>query len=239
MYPDPILITGAGRRVGLHLAERLLDDGASVIAHYHRHTEGVARLRERGATVLGGTLDTVDGVLALIAAVRKATPRLRAMVHNASAFTPSAGTTSEAVIQHQRFFAIHMQAPWLLNTELEPLLRASRELPSDIVHLTDIFAERPNPAFDLYCSTKAGMESLSLSFAQRLAPQVKVNCIRPGPILFQPSHGTEARERILAQTPLGREGGAEPVYLALRALLGNDYITGAALPVDGGRHLAR
>lgn len=239
MYPDPILITGAGRRVGLHLAERLLDDGAAVIAHYHSETEGVARLRERGAVVLPGALDTADGALALAAAVREATPRLRAVVHNASAFAGSADDTQAAVDQFQRFFAIHMQAPWLLNTELAAPLRASRAQPADIVHITDIFAERPNPAFDLYCSTKAGLESLSLSFAQRYAPEIKVNCIRPGPILFQPTHGEDTRAAILAETPLGREGGAEPIYLALRALLDNDYITGAALPVDGGRHLTR
>jgi dihydromonapterin reductase/dihydrofolate reductase len=239
MYPDPILITGAGRRVGLHLAERLLDDGATVIAHYHSETEGVARLRERGAVVLPGALDSADGALALAAAVREAAPRLRAVVHNASAFAPSDTETQAAVDQFQRFFAVHMLAPWLLNTELAPLLRGSRAQPADIVHITDIFAERPNPAFDLYCSTKAGLESLSLSFAQRYAPDIKVNCIRPGPVLFQPTHGEDTRAAILAETPLGREGGAEPIYLALRALLDNDYITGAALPVDGGRHLAR
>lgn len=239
MYPDPILITGAGRRVGLHLAERLLDDGAAVIAHYHSETEGVARLRARGAVILPGALDTAEGALALAAAVREAAPRLRAVVHNASAFAPSADEPREAADQYQRFFAIHMLAPWLLNTELGPLLRASRTQPADIVHITDIFAERPNPAFDLYCSTKAGLESLSLSFAQRYAPDIKVNCIRPGPVLFQPTHAPETRARILAETPLGREGGAEPIYLALRSLLDNDYVTGASLPVDGGRHLSR
>lgn len=239
MYPDPILITGAGRRVGLHLAERLLDDGAAVIAHYHSETKGVARLRERGAAVLPGALDTADGALALAAAVREAAPRLRAVVHNASAFSPSGDDPRAAADQFRRFFAIHMQAPWLLNTELAPLLRASQAQPADIVHITDIFAERPNPAFDLYCSSKAGLENLSMSFAQRYAPHIKVNCIRPGPILFQPTHGEKTRAQILAETPLGREGGAEPVYLALRALLDNDYVTGVALPVDGGRHLTR
>lgn len=237
MYPDPILITGAGRRVGLHLAERLLDDGAAVIAHYHRETEGVARLRERGALTLAGSLDSADGALTLAGAVREASPRLRAVVHNASAFAVSVEQPRAAVEQYQRFFAVHMLAPWLLNTELAPLLRASQAQPADIVHITDIFAERPNPDFDLYCSTKAGLESLSLSFAQRYAPTIKVNCLRPGPILFQDSHSGQTRARILAETPLGREGGAEPLYRALRALLDNDYITGAALPVDGGRHL--
>ncbi|APZ42074.1 SDR family oxidoreductase [Acidihalobacter ferrooxydans] len=239
MYPDPILITGAGRRVGLHLAQRLLDDGAQVVAHYRTQTPDIATLQARGVTLVQGDLDSTEGALAVATAVREATPRLRAIVHNASAFTPSADEPHAAAAQYRHFFAVHMLAPWLLNTELAPLLRAAQTTPADIVHITDIFAERPNPQFDLYCSTKAGLENLSLSFAQRYAPQIKVNCIRPGPILFQPSHTPEIRANILAQIPLGHEGGAEPIYRALRALLDNDFITGAALPVDGGRHLAR
>ncbi len=239
MFSDPVLITGAGRRVGLHLARRLLQDGARVIAHYRSSGENLETLRAEGAQLVQGDLATVDGSLAVAEAVRAMTPALRAIVHNASAFSPTADDPREAASQFIQFFGIHMQAPWLLNTTLEPLLRASASHPADIVHITDIFAERPHPEFDLYCATKAGLENLSLSLARRLAPRIKVNSIRPGPILFMPSHTPEARAKVLAETPLGREGGPEPVYRALRALLDNDFITGAALPVDGGRHLAR
>ncbi len=239
MYPDPILITGAGRRIGLHLAQRLLDEGVSVIIHYHRDSEEVEALRQRGVVTISGALDNAEGALSLAESVRSVTKRLRAVIHNASLFAPSLREPHAAAEQYQRFFAIHMLAPYLLNLELTPLLEASRIQPADIVHITDIFTEHPLPEFDLYCSSKAGLESLSQSLAMRLAPIIKVNCIRPGPILFQPDYTPEVRQRILAETPLGREGGPEAIYLALRAVLDNDYMTGAAIPVDGGRHLAR
>lgn len=239
MYSDPVLITGAGRRVGLHLARRLLEEGAPVIVHYRTPRAELEALEAQGAGLVQGDLASVDGALAVAEAVRGLTPALRAIVHNASAFAPDATEAQEAAARFQQFFAVHMQAPWLLNEALAPLLRASSAYPADIVHITDIFAERPHPDYALYCATKAGLESLSLSFARRLAPDIKVNCIRPGPILFLPSHTPQARAKVLAETPLGREGGPEPVYRALRALLDNDFITGAALPVDGGRHLAR
>ncbi|WP_197495800.1 SDR family oxidoreductase [Acidihalobacter yilgarnensis] len=135
-----------------------------------------------------------------------------------------------------------MLAPYLINTGLVELLHAgadANDSPTDIVHITDIFALSPKPEFDLYCATKAGLENLSQSFAKRYAPRIKVNCLQPGPILFKDSHTPEMRRRVLAETPLGREGGPEAVYRALRALLDNDYLTGTSIPVDGGRHLAR
>lgn len=234
---EAVLVTGAGRRVGLHLAQRMLAQGRPVIAHYRTRTEDVARLQQEGALCVAADLTTTAGVGQLIEAVRAAASSLRAVVHNASDFAATAPEAHEALGQLDRFYAIHMRAPYALNRGLADLLVRCSAKRSDIIHITDIYADNPNPAFDVYCATKAGLQNLSLSFAKRLAPKVKVNVIQPGPILFKDWHGPQARERVLRETLLGEEGGAEAIELAVEAILANDYQTGAIIAVDGGRRL--
>lgn len=239
MKCDPVLITGAGRRVGLHLARRFIEDGIPVIAHYHRDGEEIRVLRDHCFLTIQAPLDDPQAILDLSEQVKTKVGSLRGIVHNASMYTPTILDPLAIPGQFQGFWTIHMLAPYLLNTQLQGLLSASSEKPADIIHISDIYAERPNPDFDLYCSTKAGLENLSWSFAQRFAPDIKVNCIRPGPILFPLEQSSQKKAAILRQTPLAREGGAESVYRAIKSIFDNDFMTGAVIPVDGGRHLTR
>jgi dihydromonapterin reductase / dihydrofolate reductase len=235
---DAVLITGAGRRVGLHLAGRMIDQQRPVIAHFHAETEGVEVLRRRGALCVAADLATESGTQDLIRAVQASATSLRAVVHNASAFERTAPEVGDALRQMDRFYAVHMRAPFALNASLASLLAQCLERRADIVHVTDIYADNPNPLFDAYCATKAGLQNLALSFAKRLAPKVKVNVIQPGPILFKEWHGADVRERVLARTLLGDEGGPEAIGFAVEAVLANHYQTGAVIAVDGGRRLA-
>lgn len=238
-HKPPILITGAGRRIGLHIANRLLDDGHRIIAHYHQPTPGIESLINRGATTIQASLDKTEETFALIKSVSEATSALRAIVHNASAFKATPAEASTASKLFHQFFQIHMLAPYLLNVGLAEQLRANPgSNPTDIVHITDIFAVNPKPEFNIYCATKAGLENLSQSLAKQLAPTIKVNSLQPGPILFKDSHTESMRHRVIQETPLGYEGGPEVIYQALRFVLDNNYITGASIPVDGGRHLS-
>lgn len=235
--PAPILVTGAGRNVGAHLARRLIETGRPVIAHYRTITDEVTALREAGVPLVQGDFADAGAVRATAAAVTEAAPRLSGIVHNASAFARTPADTDAAAADFERYWAVHMLAPWLLNRLLAPQLDGSAERPADIVHITDIYVDNPAPAFDLYCATKAGLQNLALSEAKRLAPKVKVNVIQPGPIGFTEWHSPAERDAILAATPLGRLGGPEAIYRALRGILDNDYLTGAVIPVDGGRRL--
>jgi dihydromonapterin reductase/dihydrofolate reductase len=236
---DAILVTGAGRRIGLHLAERLLAAGHPVIAHYRTETEGVARLRAQGIPCIAGDLADEGAVTALIEAVRSHASSLRAIIHNASAFRATADEPHAALAQLDEMMAVHVRAPYALNTALAPLLRACTRPHADIVQISDIFADNPNPTFDVYCASKAAAQNLALSFAKRLAPKVKVNVIQPGPILFQPWHADALRKKILAESLLGTEGGAEAIGLAVEALLANHFQTGAVVAVDGGRRIGQ
>ena len=110
---------------------------------------------------------------------------------------------------------------------------------ADIIHITDINVENPTPRFDIYGATKAGLHNMTLALAKKLAPKIKVNAVAPGPVLFTEMHSGEVKQQILAETLLGKEGGAEPVYLAVKSLLNNPFITGSSIPVDGGRRLSK
>lgn len=118
-------------------------------------------------------------------------------------------------------------------------MRGDDDNPADIIHITDINAENPTPDFDIYGTTKAGLHNMTLALAKKFAPEIKVNAVAPGPVLFTASHSDAVKQQMMAETPLAREGGAEPVYLAIRSILENPFLTGISIPVDGGRRLSK
>jgi len=231
--PAPILITGASQRIGLHCAERLLADGHPVIVTYRRERDSLVSLRKRGALTLSADFSSEAGILTFIAELKSHTERLRAIVHNASDWlTETPGQEAEAF---QRMFNIHMLAPYLINLHCAELLESSS--PADIVHIGDDVVRKGSAKHIAYCASKAGLESLTLSFAAKLAPRIKVNGIAPALVLFN-EHDDEAyRAKTLAKSALGIEPGAEVIYQSLRYLLDNPYVTGTTLTVNGGRHL--
>src|SRR4051812_20940324 len=153
---DAVLVTGAGRRVGLHLAERMLDRQRLVIAHFHAETAGVEVLRRRGALCVAADLATESGTLDLIRAVQASAISLRAVAYNASAFERTAPEVEDALRHMDRFCGVHMRAPFALNASLASLLAQCSERRADIVRITDIYADDPNPLVHACCATKAG-----------------------------------------------------------------------------------
>ncbi|WP_137888708.1 dihydromonapterin reductase [Pseudomonas sp. 2FE] len=229
----PILITGASQRIGQHCAERLLDDGHAVILSYRRERESVAHLRERGALTLPADFSTEAGILAFIDTLKSHTQRLRAIVHNASQWlTETPGNEAAAF---QQMFSVHMLAPYLINLKCAELLE--RSSPADIVHISDDVTRRGSANRPAYCASKAGLESLTLSFAAKFAPRIKVNGIAPALILFNEHDDAAYRAKTLDKSALGIEPGPEVIYQSLRYLLDNPYVTGTTLTVNGGRHL--
>ncbi|HEX4911411.1 MAG TPA: SDR family oxidoreductase [Permianibacter sp.] len=234
---NAILITGAGRRVGHALALHLRAQGHAVIGHYHHDNPELQALRAAGVTLIQADFSNEHEVRSLVGAVQASTASLRAIVHNASAFSLTAASTDDALAQADLFYQVHVRSPYLISRELTPLLQACTVPHADIVHITDIYADKPNPRFDVYCASKAAAQNLALSFARSLAPKVKVNVIQPGPILFKEWHSDSMKAQVLSETLLGVEGGSEPICLAVSALLANPYQTGAVIAVDGGRRL--
>ncbi|MES2818359.1 MAG: dihydromonapterin reductase [Pseudomonadota bacterium] len=231
--PAPVLITGASQRVGLHCAERLLDEGHRVIVSYRSERKGLEGLRQRGALTLQADFATQAGILAFIAELKQHTDSLRAIVHNASDWLSE--TPGDEAQIFEQLFAVHMLAPYLINLHCAELLQ--RCAPADIVHISDDVVRSGSAKHPAYCASKAGLDSLTLSFAARLAPAVKVNGIAPALILFNTNDTPDYRSKTLNKSALGIEPGAEVIYQSLRYLLDNPYVTGTTLTVNGGRHL--
>ncbi|MHA6786902.1 dihydromonapterin reductase [Pseudomonas bijieensis] len=229
----PILITGAAQRVGLHCARRLLEDGQPVIATYRTERPGVQTLRDLGAVMLFADLSSEAGILTFIEQLKQHTDRLRAIVHNASAWLAESPGSEAAALN--AMFGVHMLAPYLINLHSAELLQ--RSTPADIVHISDDVTRKGSARHIAYCATKAGLESLTLSFAAKFAPAIKVNGIAPALLLFNPEDDATYRAKALAKSALGIEPGSEVIYQSLRYLLDNPYVTGTTLTVNGGRHV--
>src|SRR5690606_16481086 len=232
-HPLPILITGASQRIGLYCAERLLDDGYPVIISYRSEREGVAHLRNRGATTLAADFADAAGILGFIETLKAHTGGLRAIVHNASEWHSE--TPGQETELFQRMFNVHMLAPYLINLHCAELLRHGEA--ADIVHIGDDVTRRGSKKHIAYAASKAGLDNLTLSFAASLAPAIKVNGIAPALIQFNPADDEDYRRKALAKSALGIEPGPEVIYRSLRYLLDNPYVTGTILTVNGGRHL--
>ncbi|RIA31843.1 dihydromonapterin reductase/dihydrofolate reductase [Ectopseudomonas oleovorans] len=229
----PILITGAGQRVGLYCAERLLDDGQAVIISYRQERDSIDRLRERGAIALQADFSDEAGILAFIEQLKAHCSGLRAIVHNASQWL--AETPGEEADAFRRLFTVHMLAPYLINLHCSELLLHSEQ--ADIVHVSDDVVRKGSANRPAYCASKAGLESLTLSFAARLAPRIKVNGIAPALLMFNDGDDQNYRSKTLSKSALGIEPGPQVFYQSLRYLLDTPYLTGTTLTLNGGRHL--
>ncbi|MBE0440087.1 MAG: SDR family oxidoreductase [Gammaproteobacteria bacterium] len=239
MLENAILVTGAGRRIGFHIAKRLHQDGQQVVAHYRTHTAEIQALSDLGITTVQADLADTDSILTFIDDLKTKVSSFRALIHNASSFEPTAVSLQQAAEQYDVFYTIHMKAPYLINQALQSMLKGKEDMPADIINITDINVENPTPRFDIYGTTKAGLHNMTLVLAKKYAPNIKVNAIAPGPVLFTDQHSDQVRQQMLDETLLAKEGGAEPVYLAITSLLNNPFITGASIPVDGGRRLSK
>ena len=236
------LITGAARRIGAAITRRLHRDGYDLALHYRASQAEMTALlaelnaaRPRSAIALQADLAAFDRLPALIASTVGHFGRLDALVNNASSFYPTPiGTATPA--QWDELFASNAGAPFFLAQAAAPHLRATR---GGIVNLGDIHGESPLANHPIYCMSKAATLMLSKSLALDLAPEVRVNAIAPGAILWPDHHTDEAAQAaMLARTPLPRLGSPEEIAAAVSWLLGDaSYVTGQTLHVDGGRHL--
>ncbi|WP_339486332.1 dihydromonapterin reductase [Pseudomonas sp. EL_65y_Pfl2_R95] len=231
--PAPILITGASQRIGLYCAQRLLDEGQPVIVTYRTERQSIEQLRARGALAIAADFSSEAGILGFIQALKSQAQRLRAIIHNASSWlAEQPGHEAEAF---QQMTNVHMLAPYLINLHCAELLEQSPC--ADIIHITDDVARKGSAKHLAYCASKAGLESLNLSFAAKYAPHIKVNSIAPALIMFNPDDDQTYRSKALAKSALGIEPGPAVIYQSVRYLLDSPYTTGTTLTVNGGRHL--
>jgi pteridine reductase len=238
-----VLITGAARRIGAAIARRLHMQGYDLALHYQSSEAQMRALAaeleaERHSSVLTLRTDLADAerLPGLIADTVARYGRLDALVNNASVFAPTPlGKIGATDWEAQ--FAVNALAPVLLAQAAAPHLKAAQ---GAIVNLVDVYAERPLRDHTVYCMSKAALVAATRSLALELAPEVRVNAIAPGAILWPEEGKSEsAKADMLARTPLARVGSAEEIADAVLWLLrGATYTTGDVLRLDGGRGLS-
>jgi pteridine reductase len=238
-----VLVTGAAKRVGAEIARTLHAAGADLALHYRQAAaEAQALVAELNALRPGSALAfqadllNVEHLPKLVDDVARHFGRLDALVNNASSFyaTPLAAIGAR---EWDDIIGTNLRAPLFLAQAAAPHLAIAR---GAIVNITDIHSERPLKNYPLYCVAKAGLAGLTRALALELAPDVRVNGIAPGPILW-PEDGSfdaAAQARVISRTLLKRCGEPADIARSVLFLLADaPYVTGQILPVDGGRSM--
>ncbi|MFH1680663.1 MAG: SDR family oxidoreductase [Candidatus Eisenbacteria bacterium] len=227
------LVTGSARRIGRTIALRLAREGARVAVHCNESVadaEETARAAGNGARVFRADLRSIGEIRRLAAEVADRMGRIDCLVNNASTFgrTPFLRTTEE---EWDRFHDVNLKAAFFLAQAV-----AARMEEGAIVNIADTGGVNLWPGYLAYGVSKAGLIGLTKGLAVALAPRIRVNAILPGPILSPEAEGVESMEEAVSRTLLGRAGSPDDIAAAVRFLLTEgSYITGALIPVDGGR----
>jgi pteridine reductase len=241
--PSPVaLITGAAKRVGAEIARTLHADGFDIALHYRgSQSEAIAlqealnAIRPNSVAIFQSDLNQLETIPKLCADIRARFGRIDALINNASSFYPTPmGEITTAQIQD--LFASNAFAPLLLAQALEADLRAAKGC---IVNIVDIYADRPLARYTPYCMAKAALVSQTYALARELGPDVRVNGIAPGNIIWSSNmEKAETPAIVVERTALKRQGGPMDIAQTVRFLVSQaPYITGQILRVDGGRWL--
>ena len=237
-----MLITGGAKRVGAAICRRLHAAGANLMLHYRLRRWArllqaeLNRTRADSVALIQADLLEQKTLPSLVDQTVQRFGRLDALVNNASSFYPSpVGEITTAVWDD--LMGTNLRAPMFLSQAAAP----ARKSQGAIVNIVDIHAERPLKNYVVYSVAKAGLAALTRSLARELAPEVRVNAVAPGPILWpeNASFDEVSRQRIISHTLLKREGEPDDIAKAVHFLLAEaTYVTGETIRVDGGRHIA-
>jgi pteridine reductase len=236
------LVTGAARRVGAHIARTLHAAGASVMIHCHRSLDEAQRLaeelnaqRDGSAAVACADLCDTQRLPALVAQTCERFGGLNLLINNASSFYPTP-LGSITLQQWHDLMGTNLQAPLFLAQAAAPQLRRHR---GSLLNIVDIHGLRPLREHALYSTAKAGLIMLTRALARELAPEVRVNAIAPGAVLWPEAGIDEQRkDKILGQTPLQRPGCPDDIARAVLFFAQDaPFVTGQILAVDGGRSI--
>jgi pteridine reductase len=239
-----VLVTGGARRVGAAICRRLHAAGANVVVHYHRSAQDAQALLHELNGVRAGSVAVaradllIPGALPqLIKDALAAFGRLDVLVNNASSFYPTpVGEIGEQAWDD--LLGTNLKAPLFLAQAAAPELRKAHGC---IVNIIDIHAELPMKNHVVYNAAKGGLLALTRSLARELGPQVRVNGVSPGAIVWPDDPAWQndiERQRIVNQTVLKRTGEPADIAGAVEFLIAAPYVTGQILVVDGGRSIA-
>ncbi len=235
-----ILITGGAKRIGRQIALTMHDAGHNVVIHYRSSSSAAASLvnqlnetRTDSAIAIQGDLLDIACIPGMIRECIQQYGRLDALINNASSFYPTPIELLEDDFWND-LVGSNLKAPAFLAKHSAKHLR---EFGGSIINIVDIHAKNPMANHPIYCSAKAGLEMLTKALARDLAPDIRVNAVSPGAILWpeQPS-GEDTQAEVIKKIPLQRMGEPEDIANMVRFLVDEaHYVTGQIIAVDGGR----
>jgi pteridine reductase len=235
------LITGAANRLGAQIARTLHQNGANLIIHYRESVANAKSLEQELNTLRADSASCLQADLNNLAAITTLSNKaaqlyhgLDILINNASSFYP---TPIDKFNENDwdDLIGSNLKAPLFLSQACYPYLRKAAGV---IINMLDIYASLPLKNHSLYCCAKAGNQMLVKSLALEMAPEVRVNGIAPGAILWPENNEaaeSEYQQAILEKIPLQRLGSPESIAQTVMFLVANDYLTGEVIRVDGGR----
>ena len=233
------LITGGAVRIGAQIVKTLHENNYRVLVHYHQSKKNAQILCNELNTKISNSAEIVCTDLKSLSNIEKLSSKIESidlLINNASVFypTPLPKTKHE---DWDNLINVNLKAPYFLATQLSNKL-CSRN--GSIINIVDIHSERPLRNHPIYSISKAGLKMLTLSLAKELAPNVRVNGISPGSIIWPQINGSisdNQKKIMLDRVALKRQGKPKDIAEAVLFLVESDYITGQIINIDGGRTL--
>lgn len=233
------LITGAAKRIGNRTTRLLHANGFNVVIHCHQSVNDAQRLadelnqqRTNSAQILIGDLLDTANLPNLAAKAVTLFGQIDILINNASSFYPT-NVKDSTLAQWDDLMGTNLKAPFFLIKALESQLSANKGC---VINMVDIHAERPLLGYPIYCMAKAGLAMLTKSLSRELAPNIRVNGIAPGAILWHENELNEDdKNTVINEIALKRLGDPQDIAEAILYLTNASYVTGHILAVDGGR----
>lgn len=238
-----VLITGAAKRVGKIIAHYLHQQGLQIVIHFHHSQQDAEilcselnQIRSNSAHCLAANLGNFSELSDLIEQASSIWGRLDILINNASTFfqTPLIDANEP---QWFELIDVNLKAPLFLSQAAIPYLKKNKGC---IINISDIHASLPLKGYPIYSIAKAGLNMLTKSLAKELGPDIRVNAIAPGVLLWPSDDSVEndaLQKEIISRVALKRIGDPQYVAEAAWFLINAEYITGDILNVDGGRLL--
>lgn len=247
----PILITGGSQRLGLAIARFLNSNEFTATRHTQNPSEAVKlssnprviityrskkpvldELISQGIVAIKADFATNTGITNFITALKKLTPVLGGIIHNASDWDKESQQSDLAAL-FTKMMQVHASAPYQINLACKDMLVEG----SNIIHMTDFVQDKGSSKHIAYAASKAALHNLTLSFASLLAPKVKVNSIAPSLLMFNQHDNEEYKQKALSKSLLGICPGAQEAVTAVNFILNSTYMTGQVIHLNGGRNL--
>ena len=233
------LISGGAARIGAQIVRTLHEGGYKVIIHCHQSEEIAHALchelnskRNSSAQVVVADLGDNEAIIKLTQTIKS----LDQLVNNASVFYPTS-TENSTIEDWDKIININLKAPFFITTGLSKVLETSQ---GSIVNIIDIHSDRPLKNHSIYNISKAGLKMLTKTLAKELAPNIRVNGVSPGSILWPQDLAELSEEEklnMLDRIALNKQGSTEDIAEAVLFLANAKYITGEVINIDGGRSL--